>query len=233
MDTDRRRRIKGWRILAVVAVVFSMLAPAEAEARGGTVIVVLHGGNGNGDNQCAKLDWGDRGFDVICPQGEAGQWNSGWSRSTATRDDVAYLTDLTAGYDDIRVIGYSQGAMMGLRWSCEDPRVKRVLAKSGALPRGVDCPEAGNALVLRWQGANDQIIPWVGDEYVLSIWEERRVRGGCVEVKARVTHLGLQGIVARGCGFHSRVMFGVGHASLMGRPPGWREWAWRWLTREI
>ena len=236
--TDNRETPTTGQVLLIglLVIVLTLLAygllggfRARAEAQeGGAVIVALHGGGGNGDNLCRRLNeaWGDVGVPVLCPTGEGNHWNSGWGRSGSTRDDIAFLQELTAGYDTVLVLGSSQGGMMALTWACADDRITSVVAKSSLLPRGVVC-ENTSARIVHWHGKLDRVIPMAGDEYVIPLWRDRRVFGGCVS-KAFRAHSGAW--VVKGCGYESRVFPEWEHGGWM---PGFERYALKSLLRGL
>lgn len=202
----------------------------------GTVVLALHAGSRTGDNLRRNLDWGDvkDGITILYPDGEGGNWNSGWRGSTSERDDVAYLMELTAGYDRVLVYGQSQGAMMAYRLACEHPdRVDRIAAVSGAVAVD-DCGAAG-VEVTHWHGKLDPIVPWDGNGSLWPVWKIRRsFSENCGTEARRRLDDGAWAIRAKDCpdmigpyAVETRVYPDLGHT---GYPEIWPTYAWWFLT---
>lgn len=214
-------------VMFLYVLILVIFGPGNAAAEPGpsTVIVVLHPGGGTSDSMRDKLGWGDTlaGIPVLYPQGEGREWRSGWAGSTATRDDLAYLETLTAGWDRVIVVGQSQGGMMALTWACHDPRVAGVTVTAALLPVGVSCPTSPVRAVI-YAGALDRVIPPAGDEMVYSLADTARRLGG----RVRVTFEAFDGAtVTRGGGVETRTYPTRAH---IGLPPRFAHRTARWLT---
>lgn len=112
------------------------------------------------------------GFVVAFPGGSYGSWNAGacCGRARDARvDDVAFLDEVVASVRSrvlvdsarIGVTGFSNGAMMSLRYACE--RAGTVAAAAVvAGPLAVDCRAAAPVPVLALHGRADGVVPLAG-----------------------------------------------------------------------
>ena len=140
------------------------------------LVVMLHGGFGNGAQAERTYGWDDEadrnGFVVLYPDGENRAWNAGTCCGRPMRDrvdDVGFLTALVRkisteqNIDESRVAftGMSNGAIMSYRMACESPlRIAAIGSVAGTML--VPCAHAQRTRVIEIHGAVDRNIPYDG-----------------------------------------------------------------------
>lgn len=148
------------------------------------LLIVLHGGGSSssrvehvlGLRECAEA----RGYIVAYPEGVDNFWNDGrgGTHSRAARDDlddVAFLSamvDAIAARHDVNMervflLGVSNGAMMAMRFACEQgDRVAGVAAFNAGLPEPLRevCARAAGVPLMLVSGTADPIFPYAGGE---------------------------------------------------------------------
>jgi polyhydroxybutyrate depolymerase len=151
----------------------------EGAARAGkrAILMVLHGGEGNGSRVAAQTSlasYVDRsGFIAIFPDSGQRQWNDGRSTTQSASDDVAFLRALIAlavqkwNADPARVFvaGVSNGGMMALRMGCEASdavTAVAVVAANMATELVSKCQPSRPVPLLMFSGTSDPIMPWNG-----------------------------------------------------------------------
>ncbi|OBI97070.1 polyhydroxybutyrate depolymerase [Mycobacterium alsense] len=142
---------------------------------GAPLVVMLHGGFGNGAQAERSYHWdaeADRGhFLVAYPDGLNRAWNAGTCCGQPQRenvDDVGFLTAMVAAIahevpiDRARVYatGMSNGAMMALRLACQSDAFTAIAPVAGTLL--TDCSRARPASVLQIHGTADDRVPYDG-----------------------------------------------------------------------
>ncbi|WP_439815797.1 alpha/beta hydrolase family esterase [Zavarzinia sp. CC-PAN008] len=141
------------------------------------LLLLLHGAGGSGAamealtfqrfNRLAERE----GFVIASPDGLFSSWNAGLMPSgtddvaflRAVIDDVAARTPIDGA--QVRVAGFSMGAMMALRLACQAPdRIAAVAAIAGYLPRDVaaTCAARPGLRALVIGGDRDAIVPFAG-----------------------------------------------------------------------
>jgi len=175
------------------------------------LLIVLHGGGGNGRNMEEKTTRGgfdklaeEEGFIVVYPDAEKGHWNDGrndpYSYSARHNiDDVAFISALISymkkkySIDDnrIHVTGMSNGGMMAFRLACElSDKIAAVATVAASMPENLynNCTPIESISILIIHGINDPIVPWNGG-YVHVFGKNRgRVVSINQTVKFWVTH---------------------------------------------
>jgi len=156
---------------------YRLYRPADLPRRSPVpLVVVLHGGYGNGAGAEAGLHW-DRaadahGFVVLYPNGIFRAWNAGTCCGFPMRrqiDDLGFLTALIEqttrdeNVDSKRVYatGISNGAMMTYRLACES---RLTLAAIGPVAGtfSVPCRHPKPTAVLAMHGLTDTRVPFDG-----------------------------------------------------------------------
>jgi polyhydroxybutyrate depolymerase len=169
-----------------------------------SIVFVLHGGGGTGENTERTLTLGgfnilsdENGFIVAYPDGIERHWNDGRDiNDTAHQekiDDVGFLSklidNLTAEFnaDPNRIFftGISNGAMMSLRLAFDIPeKIASIAPVAGAIPTDIlpenitDIPVS----VFVLSGTHDPLVPWEGG----LIGTENNPRGTCISVPESV-----------------------------------------------
>ena len=114
----------------------------------------------------------EQGFVVAFPGGAGGSWNSGLCCSPSSRDgvdDVAFLDEVIALVRTKAVIdpsrigltGFSNGAMMALRYACERADVVASVAVVAG-PLVAPCELSDPVAVLAVHGGKDGVVPLNG-----------------------------------------------------------------------
>lgn len=148
------------------------------------LLIVLHGGGGSSSRVEHVLGLteraGARGYIVAYPEGLDSFWNDGrgGTHSRAVRDDIDDVAFLSAMVDAVAarhgvnpkrvfLLGVSNGAMMAMRFACEQGgRVAGVAAFNAGLPepmRGA-CDKPLGVPLLLVSGTEDEILPYEGGE---------------------------------------------------------------------
>lgn len=163
---------------------FVVYAP-NAGARGGRlpILVMLHGGLGNGSHaaqQTGLADYVDRvGMLAVFPDSGGKQWNDGRETTNDGLDDVAFLRNVIAkavqtwGGDPSRVYvaGGSNGGMMAQRMACEAAdAITAVGVVIANMPQNLAqrCRPSRPIPILMINGNQDPIMPWNGGEIASS-----------------------------------------------------------------
>ncbi|TQS45364.1 alpha/beta hydrolase family esterase [Cryptosporangium phraense] len=155
---------------------YRLHVPTAAVGRtGAPVVIVLHGGGGNGaqvEKQTGFSDLADReGFLAVYPDGSGRTrlltWNAGTCCGYARDrdvDDVGFLRVLIAQFPGRRVYvtGFSNGAMLAYRAGCElADQVGAIAPVSGAMDLP-SCRPARPLPVYAIHGDADPIVPYDG-----------------------------------------------------------------------
>ncbi|MFI5953703.1 alpha/beta hydrolase family esterase [Cryptosporangium sp. NPDC051539] len=151
-------------------------APASSAGKTGVpVVIVLHGGGGNGaqvEKQTGFSDLADRkGFIAVYPNGSGRTklltWNAGaccaYARDQGI-DDVGFLRALIDRFDGspVYVTGFSNGAMLAYVAGCElADRIVAIAPVSGAMDMP-SCTPARPLSVYAIHGSADPIVPYAG-----------------------------------------------------------------------
>jgi polyhydroxybutyrate depolymerase len=143
------------------------------------ILIVLHGGEGNGSRaakQTGLADYVDRvGMLAIFPDAGGVQWNDGRATTDDGLDDVAFLRSVIAkavqtwGGDPSRVFvaGLSNGGMMAQRMGCDAADVVTAVGSVIAnMPQDLErrCRPSRPIPVMLINGTEDPIMPWDGGE---------------------------------------------------------------------
>lgn len=144
------------------------------------LVIVLHGGGGNGESMIAR--WADRaraeGLVLAAPDGigrlgNRGTWNAGGCCGEALRDGVDDIRFVAAVIDDVArrlpvdphrvyVAGFSNGGMLAQRLALALPeRIAAVAVVAGAL-FGDETPPRLPVPILLIHGLADDVVPVAG-----------------------------------------------------------------------
>ncbi|MEM6105554.1 PHB depolymerase family esterase [Mycobacterium sp. 050272] len=139
------------------------------------LVVMLHGGFGNGAQAERSYHWDDAAngghFLVAYPDGLNRAWNAGTCCGEPQRDnvdDVGFLTAMVAAIAQeipidrarVYVTGMSNGAMMALRLGCQTDTFAAIAPVAGTLL--TDCGAARPTAVLQIHGTADDRVPYNG-----------------------------------------------------------------------
>lgn len=142
---------------------------------GAPLVVMLHGGFGNGAQAEHSYNWdgeADNGhFLVAYPDGLLRAWNAGSCCGEPQRtdtDDVGFITAMVGVIEQqmpidrarIYVTGMSNGAMMALRLGCQTDTFAAIAPVAGTLLS--DCSGARPTSVLQIHGTADDRVPYNG-----------------------------------------------------------------------
>jgi len=142
---------------------------------GAPLVVMLHGGFGNGAQAERSYNWdseADNGhFLVAYPDGILRAWNAGSCCGEPQRtnaDDVGFITAMVGAIEQqlpidrarIYVTGMSNGAMMALRLGCQTDTFAAIAPVAGTLLS--DCAGARPTSVLQIHGVADDRVPYNG-----------------------------------------------------------------------
>jgi polyhydroxybutyrate depolymerase len=142
---------------------------------GAPLVVMLHGGFGNGAQAERSYNWdseADNGhFLVAYPDGILHAWNAGGCCGEPQRtnaDDVGFITAMVGAIEQqlpidrarIYVTGMSNGAMMALRLGCQTDSFAAIAPVAGTLLS--DCSGARPTSVLQIHGMADDRVPYNG-----------------------------------------------------------------------
>lgn len=160
---------------------YRLYVPAGGGNQPRPLIVAMHGGFGTSKNmeELTGLDLvgGSAGFVIAYPQGVGRSWNAGSCCNPSMKkgiDDVGFLRAMIAdiarrtAIDSKRVYGtgFSNGAMMVHRVSCEAPDLFKAIAAAsgGIMVPNCSATKKGIATLLI-QGRADPRIPWDGGNF--------------------------------------------------------------------
>ncbi|MBC5810428.1 MAG: dienelactone hydrolase family protein [Candidatus Eremiobacteraeota bacterium] len=140
------------------------------------VVLVLHGGYGNGTGAERAYHWDEaadaHGFVVLYPDGFLRAWNAGACCGQPVKrniDDVAFLTALVEQTmrDEridphrVYVTGISNGAMMAYRLACESPFAFAAIGPvAGTFSKTCEHPKPISVLAIH--GSDDKNVPLAG-----------------------------------------------------------------------
>lgn len=139
------------------------------------VVVMLHGGFGNGAQAERSYHWdveADKGhFLVAYPDGLSRAWNAGTccgEPGHLNTDDVGFIENMISTVEQeipvdrarIYVTGMSNGAMMALRLGCQTDTFAAIAPVAGTLL--TDCAAAHPTSVLQIHGTADDRVPYGG-----------------------------------------------------------------------
>ncbi len=169
---------------------FLYVAPKPGVARPLPLLVVLHGRHAD-----AAFEENRTQFDRVAAAGQAvvvypeatgmdQSWNAGRCCDAASKDNVDDVGFIDAVISTVRqmaaidprriyVAGYSTGAMMAYRYTCERPTTVAAVAEVGGVPVLSGCPSPGPAVsLLAIHGSRDHAVPYYGTDssIVLHIW---------------------------------------------------------------
>jgi polyhydroxybutyrate depolymerase len=144
-------------------------------SEGVPLVVMLHGGFGNGAQAERSYNWdseADGGpFLVAYPDGLNRAWNAGTCCGEPQRenaDDVGFITAMVGAIEQevpidrahVYATGMSNGAMMALRLGCQTDTFAAIAPVAGTLMTG--CSQARPTSVLQIHGTADDRVPYNG-----------------------------------------------------------------------
>jgi polyhydroxybutyrate depolymerase len=156
---------------------FTVYTPDDAGPASLPILIVLHGGLGNGRyvaRQTGLTNYVDRDkFVAVFPDGARGHWNDGRSTTSSWPDDVTFLRQAIAevaqkwGGDPKRVFlaGISSGGMMAQRMACDASDIVTAIGVVVAnMPTDLidHCRPSQPVPVVLFNGTRDPINPWSG-----------------------------------------------------------------------
>jgi polyhydroxybutyrate depolymerase len=179
------------------------IPPDIKEVDSPSIVFILHGGGGTGENTERTLTLGgfntladEYNFIVVYPDGIDRRWNDGRKINDSVHqkiDDVGFLSalidNLTEEFnvDPNRIFftGISNGAIMSYRLSFDIPeKIAAIAPVAGAIPTDI-LPENTSGIplsVLVISGTHDPLVPWEGG----IIGTQRNPRGTCISVPESV-----------------------------------------------
>jgi polyhydroxybutyrate depolymerase len=180
------------------------IPPNISQINSPSLVFVLHGGGGTGENTERTLTLGgfnalsdEYGFIVIYPNGIDRNWNDGRNiNDTAHQekiDDVGFLSKLidnltvefNANPKKVYFTGISNGAMMSYRLAFDIPeKIAAIAPVAGAIPKDI-LPENITGIPLSvfvLSGTHDPLVPWEGG----NIGTPNYPRGTCISVPESV-----------------------------------------------
>jgi polyhydroxybutyrate depolymerase len=156
---------------------FLISAPQGGSRKGLPILMMLHGGLGNGSRaaqQTGLADYVDRlGMLAIFPDAGGTQWNDGRETTEDGLDDVAFLGAViskavqTWGGDPSRVFiaGLSNGGIMAQRMACDATQkvtAVGVVSANMAQALAVHCRPSRPIPVILIGSTADRLMPWDG-----------------------------------------------------------------------
>lgn len=162
-----------------IARTYTVFVPGSARARGGSVpvVIVLHGGHGDGQRVRRVLGLDPvaerEGFVAVYPDSLGAGWNDGRRFRRHRANDVEFLVRLKrsltrrglADPDRVFVAGASNGGMMAQRLACDVPEAFAGFAAIAAnMPvRLIDrCAPGRPVPMMIINGTEDRIVPYEG-----------------------------------------------------------------------
>jgi polyhydroxybutyrate depolymerase len=152
------------------------------------LLIVLHGGGGNGKSMVKLTNGGfdrlsdKKGFIVVYPDGIDKHWNdgrneaeTGYETHEENTDDVGFISSLidelirkyTADPKRVYVTGMSNGAIMSYRLACElSGKIAAIAPVAGNIPENLigHCKPSKPVAVLAINGDSDPLVPYNGGE---------------------------------------------------------------------
>jgi poly(3-hydroxybutyrate) depolymerase len=143
----------------------------EGRTGPGPMVVLLHAGGGNTSKLLKQSRYDvlaeERGIVLALPlavefEDRGPRWNSGKRAEVTKRDDVAFLDALVTTAKDklcvdrVMAVGFSAGAQMAHRWSCEGKQVNAATAAAGSLL--VPTAGCGPSPVRAYVGRDDKLF---------------------------------------------------------------------------
>jgi len=162
---------------------FTVYTPDDAGGTSLAILIVLHGGLGNGQyvaRQTRLVNYVDRDkFVAVFPDGIRGHWNDGRSTTSSGPDDVTFLRQMITavaqkwGGDPKRafVAGISNGGMMALRMACDASDVVTAIGVVVAnMPADLvnRCQPSRPMPMVLFNGTSDPLMPWSGGSIAAS-----------------------------------------------------------------
>ena len=162
--------------------------PASDIRRSMPLLIVLHGGGGNGKSMVKLTNGGfdklsdKKGFIVVYPEGIEKHWNDGRSEAETgyetheeNTDDVGFISalidDLIKKYDAdpkrVYVTGMSNGAIMSYRLGCElSGKIAAIAPVAGNIPENLiqHCNPSNPVAVLAINSDSDPLVPYYGGD---------------------------------------------------------------------
>ncbi|MEO1554834.1 MAG: alpha/beta fold hydrolase [Pseudomonadota bacterium] len=161
----------------------SYLIAPETVAQGRPVVLVFHGGEGDGTRAALASGIVDdaraQGFAVAFPNSPGQQWNDGRETTRSGIDDVGFtravIADLGARYglntQRVYVAGISNGGMFVQRLACDAPDlVDAVAVVAAVMPAALSqsCAARQAKPMIFFNGTADRLMPFEGGEIASS-----------------------------------------------------------------
>jgi polyhydroxybutyrate depolymerase len=162
--------------------------PASDFSRSMPILIVLHGGGGNGKSMLKLTSGGfdqlsdKKGFIVVYPDGIEAHWNdgrnkmeTGYETHEENTDDVGFISALidnlikkfNADSKRVFVSGMSNGAIMSYRLGCElSGKIAAIAPVAGNMPKNLiqHCTPANPVSVLAINSDTDPLVPFNGGD---------------------------------------------------------------------
>jgi polyhydroxybutyrate depolymerase len=162
--------------------------PASDFHRSMPILIVLHGGGGDGESMVNLTNGGfdqlsdKKGFIVVYPDGMEKHWNdgrneteTGYETHEENTDDVGFISALidnlikkfNADSKRVYVTGMSNGAIMSYRLGCELSRkIAAIAPVAGNIPENMiqHCTPANPVAVLAINSDTDPLVPFNGGD---------------------------------------------------------------------
>lgn len=162
--------------------------PAPGIRRSMPLLIVLHGGGGNGKSMVKLTNGGfdqlsdKKGFIVVYPDGIGKHWNdgrneaeTGYETHEKNTDDVGFISalidDLIKKYNAdpkrVYVTGMSNGAIMSYRLGCElSGKIAAIAPVAGNIPVNLikNCNPSDPVAVLAINSDSDPLVPFNGGD---------------------------------------------------------------------
>ena len=162
---------------------YMLFTPANSDTRPKPLVIVLHGGGGNGQQAMKMSNWNDeaqrRGWLVAYPYGSGKlgnrllTWNAGNCCGYAMErkiDDVAFIDKMISDIAQIQhldssrvyVTGISNGAMLAYKLACEmSDKIAAIAPVSGTMDWS-SCRPSHSVSVMHFHGTADNNVPFDG-----------------------------------------------------------------------
>lgn len=162
---------------------YHLYVPNTIPAENIPLVIVLHGGGGNGNGMIRLTDFNDvadeHGFIAVYPDGIDRSWNDGRIPDTRRlqgrldNDDVGFISALidtlasqyAIDLNRVFATGISNGGAMSHRLGCElGDKIRAIAVVSGNMATTLDCQPTNPISVLIINGTDDPLVLWEGTD---------------------------------------------------------------------